>query len=377
MQNLPTKSEIEACLSKIEDPSQGADILTLGLVSSIDINKTNVGIVLEVPVHRGPAMEPLRKLIEAKIRALESVTSVTVIITAHDSISNPNDDSNSSSSNSNKLKKPVEKVLESKVKRFIAVGSGKGGVGKSTTAVNLAIALKIQGLKVGLLDADIYGPSQPRMLGVSGKPPPIAGEMVAPLENYGIKLMSMGLLVPDDTAMIWRGPMVQSALTQMLNSVVWGELDVIVIDLPPGTGDIQISLAQQVNLAGAIIVSTPQDIALLDVIKAVTMFQKANVPLIGMVQNMAVWQCPDCGRTDHIFGEGGVEKEAKKRGLELLAEMPIAMSIRKGADSGLPVVVSEPDSDFAKIYQKLARKVIQKAQLDHGMTMGEKNELIL
>ena len=210
------------------------------------------------------------------------------------------------------------------------------------------------------------------MLGVSGKPPPIAGEMVAPLENYGIKLMSMGLLVPDDTAMIWRGPMVQSALTQMLNSVVWGELDVIVIDLPPGTGDIQISLAQQVNLAGAIIVSTPQDIALLDVIKAVTMFQKANVPLIGMVQNMAVWQCPDCGRTDHIFGEGGVEKEAKKRGLELLAEMPIAMSIRKGADSGLPVVVSEPDSEFAKIYQKLARKVIQKAQLDHGMTMGEK-----
>ena len=168
------------------------------------------------------------------------------------------------------------------------------------------------------LDADVYGPSQPRMLGVSGRPASVGGDMVAPLQNFGISLMSMGLLVPDDTAMIWRGPMVQSALTQMLNSVAWGNLDVIVIDLPPGTGDIQISLAQQVNLAGAIIVSTPQDIALLDVVKALTMFQKANVPVLGMIENMSYWSCPDCGRVDHIFGEGGVKIEAKKRNIDFI-----------------------------------------------------------
>ena len=213
-----------------------------------------------------------------------------------------------------------EKILESKVRRFVAVASGKGGVGKSTTAVNLAVALQLEGLRVGLLDADVYGPSQPRMLGVSGRPAAAGGDMVKPLENYGVKLMSMGLLVPDDTAMIWRGPMVQSALTQMLDAVAWGVLDVIIIDLPPGTGDIQISLAQQVNLAGAIVVSTPQDIALLDVVKALTMFEKAEVPVLGMIQNMAFWQCPDCGRTDHIFGDGGAAREAKKRGIELLVK---------------------------------------------------------
>ena len=192
------------------------------------------------------------------------------------------------------------------------MASGKGGVGKSTTATNLAISLKLEGLSVGLLDADVYGPSQPRMMGISGRPSSAGGDIVKPLENYGVKLMSMGLLVPDDTAMIWRGPMVQSALTQMLDSVAWGDLDVIIIDLPPGTGDIQISLAQQVNLSGAVIVSTPQDIALLDVQKALTMFQKANVPILGMIENMSYWKCPDCGRVDHIFGKDGVHLEAEK-----------------------------------------------------------------
>ena len=206
------------------------------------------------------------------------MTSATVLVTAHESRAESL--SASSSSSGTAAGQVTEKILESKVRRFIAVASGKGGVGKSTTAVNLAIALKLEGLRVGLLDADVYGPSQPRMLGVSGKPPAVGGDMVAPLENYGIKLMSMGLLVPDDTAMIWRGPMVQSALTQMLNSVAWGELEMIVIDLPPGTGDIQI-FAQQVNLAGAVIVSTPQDIALLDVVKALTMFEKSECANFG------------------------------------------------------------------------------------------------
>ena len=258
----------------------------------------------------------------------------------------------------------VEKVLESNVRRFVAIGSGKGGVGKSTTSVNLAIALKLEGYSVGLLDADVYGPSQPRMLGVSGRPASVGGDMVAPLQNFGISLMSMGLLVPDDTAMIWRGPMVQSALTQMLNSVAWGDLDVIVIDLPPGTGDIQISLAQQVNLAGAVIVSTPQDIALLDVVKALTMFQKANVPVLGMIENMSYWSCPDCGRVDHIFGEGGVKAEAKKRNIDLLGEIPISVDVRKSSDAGIPIIISEPESIQSQNYRLIAKSIIKSIKLD-------------
>ena len=200
--------------------------------------------------------------------------------------------------------------------------------------------------------------------GVSGRPASVGGDMVAPLQNFGISLMSMGLLVPDDTAMIWRGPMVQSALTQMLNSVAWGNLDVIVIDLPPGTGDIQISLAQQVNLAGAIIVSTPQDIALLDVVKALTMFQKANVPVLGMIENMSYWSCPDCGRVDHIFGEGGVKIEAKKRNIDLLGEIPISAEVRKGSDSGIPIIISDPESIQSINYRTMAKTIIKSIKLD-------------
>jgi ATP-binding protein involved in chromosome partitioning len=202
------------------------------------------------------------------------------------------------------------------------------------------------------------------MLGVSGRPASVGGDMVAPLQNFGISLMSMGLLVPDDTAMIWRGPMVQSALTQMLNSVAWGNLDVIVIDLPPGTGDIQISLAQQVNLAGAIIVSTPQDIALLDVVKALTMFQKANVPVLGMIENMSYWSCPDCGRIDHIFGEGGVKIEAKKRNIDLLGEIPISAEVRKGSDSGIPIIIADPESIQSINYRTIAKTIIKSIKLD-------------
>jgi ATP-binding protein involved in chromosome partitioning len=277
-------------LAAVQDPSQGRDIVALDMVNAIQIKGSNISFALQVPAHRGPAMEPVRRAAEQAALQIDGVTSATVMVTAHAA----------APSAAVVDEAPVasrEKILESKVRRFVAVASGKGGVGKSTTAVNLAIALQLEGLRVGLLDADVYGPSQPRMLGVSGRPAAAGGDMVKPLENYGVKLMSMGLLVPDDTAMIWRGPMVQSALTQMLDAVAWGVLDVIIIDLPPGTGDIQISLAQQVKLAGAVIVSTPQDIALLDVVKALTMFEKADVPVLGMIENMASWQCPDCGRT--------------------------------------------------------------------------------
>ena len=348
-----TEDQVLAALREVEDPSQGKDLVALDMVSGLHIKQSNVSFALQVPAHRGPAMEPVRRAAEAAVRAIPGVTSATVMVTAHSSAATaeaPPD-------------RTVEKVIESRVRRFIAVASGKGGVGKSTTAANLAVALKLEGLRVGILDADVYGPSQPRMLGVSGRPASAGGDMVSPLENYGVKLMSMGLLVPDDTAMIWRGPMVQSALTQMLDNVAWGELDVIIVDLPPGTGDIQISLAQQVNLTGAVIVSTPQDIALLDVVKALTMFEKAEVPILGMIQNMAMWKCPDCGREDHIFGEGGVATEAGRRGVEMLGEVPLSLSVRAGGDGGTPVVVAEPRSEQAKTFRAIARRLIDVAGL--------------
>ena len=348
-----TEDQVLAALREVEDPSQGKDLVALDMVSGLHIKQSNVSFALQVPAHRGPAMEPVRRAAETAVRAIPGVTSATVMVTAHSSAATAEAPPDSI----------VEKVIESRVRRFIAVASGKGGVGKSTTAANLAVALKLEGLRVGILDADIYGPSQPRMLGVSGRPASAGGDMVSPLENYGVKLMSMGLLVPDDTAMIWRGPMVQSALTQMLDNVAWGELDVIIVDLPPGTGDIQISLAQQVNLTGAVIVSTPQDIALLDVVKALTMFEKAEVPILGMIQNMAMWKCPNCGREDHIFGEGGVATEAGRRGVEMLGEVPLSLSVRAGGDGGTPVVVAEPRSDQAKTFRAIARRLIDVAGL--------------
>ena len=348
-----TEDQVLAALREVEDPSQGKDLVALDMVSGLHIKQSNVSFALQVPAHRGPAMEPVRRAAEAAVRAVPGVTSATVMVTAHSSAVTAEAPPDST----------VEKVIESRVRRFIAVASGKGGVGKSTTAANLAVALKLEGLRVGILDADVYGPSQPRMLGVSGRPASAGGDMVSPLENYGVKLMSMGLLVPDDTAMIWRGPMVQSALTQMLDNVAWGELDVIIVDLPPGTGDIQISLAQQVNLTGAVIVSTPQDIALLDVVKALTMFEKAEVPILGMIQNMAMWKCPDCGREDHIFGEGGVATEAARRGVEMLGEVPLSLSVRAGGDGGTPVVVAEPRSEQAKTFRAIARRLIDVAGL--------------
>jgi ATP-binding protein involved in chromosome partitioning len=349
-----TEDDVIAALRDVVDPSQGRSVVDLGMVSAVHVKQTNISFALEVPAHRGPAMEPVRQAAEKAARAIPGVTSATVVVTAH---------SGTASAAEAAPDETVEKVHEIKVRRFVAVASGKGGVGKSTTAVNLAIALRLEGLRVGLLDAAVYGPSLPRMLGVSGRPAAAGGDMVRPLENYGVHLMSMGLLVPDDTAMIWRGPMVQSALTQMLDSVAWGTLDVIVIDLPPGTGDIQISLAQQVSLAGAVVVSTPQDIALLDVVKAITMFDKAEVPVLGMIQNMAYWSCPDCGRTDHIFGNDGVTGEASRRGIEMLGEIPLSLEVRTGGDSGTPVVVANPRSVQAKTYRQIARRLMEVADL--------------
>ncbi len=337
-------------LKRVQDPSQNNNIVDLGYVRSIEIKDKNLFVTLEVPSHRGLAMEPIRKLAEQSLKKLSTVVNANVLLTSHEK---------KESNGINSKQKETSKTFETDIKRFVAVASGKGGVGKSTTAVNIAIALKLEGLSVGVLDADVYGPSQPRMMGVSGRPSSAGGDMVVPLENYGVKLMSMGLLVPDDTALIWRGPMVQSALTQMLDSVAWGKLDIIIIDLPPGTGDIQISLAQQVNLSGAVIVSTPQDIALLDVQKAVNMLHKANVPILGMIENMSYWKCPDCGRVDHIFGKDGVNLEAKKRNIELLGQVPLSAELRKSGDSGVPIMVSDPKSIQSETYQKISKTLLK------------------
>lgn len=247
------------------------------------------------------------------------------------------------------------------VKHIIAVASGKGGVGKSTTAMNLAVALAAQGKRVGLLDADIHGPSQPRMLGVAGKEPFSDGQRIDPVVAHGVRLMSMGFLVDEKTPMVWRGPMVQSALMQMLRQVNWGTakapLDVLVVDMPPGTGDTQLALAQQVVLTGAVIVSTPQDIALIDARKGLEMFKKVNVPILGLVENMSVFCCPECGAKTPIFSKGGARAMAKELGVPLLAEVPLDIEIRENTDGGKPLVLSAPDSEGAKVYRELATAV--------------------
>ena len=245
------------------------------------------------------------------------------------------------------------------VKHVIAVASGKGGVGKSTTACNLALALLAQGLKIGVLDADIYGPSMPKLFGLHGKPRVVSGRILEPLDGYGVKVMSIGFMVEEETPMIWRGPMVMSAITQMLREVAWGELDVLVVDMPPGTGDAQLTMAQATPLAGAVIVSTPQDLALIDARRGVAMFRRVEVPILGIVENMATFVCPHCGVASHIFGHGGARKEAERLGVPFLGEVPLNMTIRETSDSGRPVVAIDPNGPQARAYAEIAKAVWQ------------------
>ena len=252
------------------------------------------------------------------------------------------------------------------VTNIIAVASGKGGVGKSTTAVNLALALKDHGLRVGILDADIYGPSMPRLLGLKGQPQQISGNQLAPMEAYGLKVMSMGFLVDEETPMIWRGPMVMSALSQMLKDVAWGELDVLVVDMPPGTGDAQLTMAQQVPLAGAVIVSTPQDLALIDARKGLNMFRKVNVPVLGIVENMSTFICPHCGEPSNIFGHGGARAEAARLGVPFLGEVPLTIAIRETSDEGRPVVATDPSSAGAMAFRDIAARALAELERSKG-----------
>jgi ATP-binding protein involved in chromosome partitioning len=361
-------------LKGVKDPARGQDIVSLGMVSGLIIKDGNVGFAIEVDPRQGAAMEPLRKAAEKAVHDLAGVTSVTAVLTAERSPQGggagqeaPRGGQAKAPDQPGAAKGPGGAMIPG-IRSIVAVASGKGGVGKSTVTTNLALSLARLGLKVGVLDADIYGPSQPRMLGIAGRPTSPDGKRLNPMENYGVKCMSMGFLVAEDTPMIWRGPMVQSALQQMLRDVEWGELDILVVDMPPGTGDAQLTMAQQVPLTGAVIVSTPQDIALLDARKGLNMFRKVDVPVLGIVENMSVFVCPNCGHESHIFSHGGARREADRLGMEFLGEIPLHIEIRETSDSGRPVTVSRPDAPNAQAFGVIAARVWDKvsAQLGAG-----------
>ncbi len=355
-----TEEQVLEALKTVVDGDK--DIVSLGMVSGLQIKDGHVAFAIEVAAERGPQLEPLRKQAEQVVHALPGVISATVVLTAERQAP-------AAGGNGGALAAPQARPqaapqaaapLMPGVNAIVAVASGKGGVGKSTVAVNLALGLAAGGHAVGVLDADIYGPSMPRMLGISGKPVSTDGRRLEPMENFGIKCMSMGFLVDEETPTIWRGPMVTSALQQMMRDVNWGALDVMIVDMPPGTGDAQLTMAQQVPLAGAVIVSTPQDIALLDARKGLNMFRQVDVPVFGFIENMSYFACPHCGERSEIFSHGGARREADRLGIDFLGEIPLDIAIRETSDSGRPIVVSQPDSAQAKTYRAIADKVWEK-----------------
>lgn len=379
-----TKELILEQLSRVKGPDLEGDIVTLGLVSDVFIGEEKIIFSITVPAERAQELEPLRQAAEQVVKNLDGVGDVLVALTAEKKASqsletaapkNGAPKTESKPQPQQQQKRPAASAQQPAtqqgipgIKSIIAVASGKGGVGKSTTSVNLALGLQELGLKVGILDADIYGPSMPRLLGIKGKPSPVDadGKILQPMDGYGLKVMSIGFLVEEETPMIWRGPMVISALNQMMKEVAWGELDVLVVDMPPGTGDAQLTMAQQVPLAGAVIVSTPQDLALIDARKGLNMFKKTNVPILGIVENMSYHMCPKCGHRTDIFGHGGAEKEATKLGVRFLGAVPLHITIREKSDAGNPVVVSEPDSVHAKLYKRMAETIWQRLDGSSG-----------
>ena len=364
-----TESLIMDALRAIRLPAgvsqKGGDIVAAGMVSGLMVRDGHVGFAIEVDPTQAPVMEPIRKAAEKAIMDLPGVLSATVVLTAHRAApqtaqrpSGPARPAPHGHAHGHAQGQPGGGRLSLPgIKHIIAVASGKGGVGKSTTAANLALALHVNGLKVGLLDADVYGPSQPRMMGIKGKPTSRDGKVMEPMSNHGIKVMSMGFLIDEETPMIWRGPMVMSAITQLLRDVAWGELDVLVCDLPPGTGDTQLTMSQNVPLSGAVIVSTPQDIALLDAKKGLNMFRKVDVPVLGIIENMSYFSCPHCGERSEIFAHGGARREADRFAVDFLGEIPLDIAIRETSDGGDPIVVSQPQSPHAAAYRDIAQKI--------------------
>ena len=355
-----TEADILRALELVKLPASGQSLAASGRVANILVDGGKVIFAIGIDATEAAAMEPVRKAAESAVSGLPGVTQVLVGLTADKAPTSAAAQARAQTQRPTPGPGgPTPKAAGIPgVKQIIAVASGKGGVGKSTTTANLAVALSVLGLRVGVLDADIYGPSVPKIFGITGKPRLVQGRTLAPMEAYGLKIMSIGFLIDEETPMIWRGPMVISAITQMLREVAWGELDVLVVDMPPGTGDAQLTMAQQTPLAGAVIVSTPQDLALLDARRGVAMFRKVEVPILGIVENMSYFICPECGTRSDIFAHGGARHEAERQGVPFLGEIPLAMPIRETSDGGRPIVASDPDSGHAKAYLAIARKVM-------------------
>jgi ATP-binding protein involved in chromosome partitioning len=389
-----TRDQVIGELRRVRGPDLEGNIVDLGLVSEILIKDDRVSFAITVPASRAEELEPLRQAAAKVVSGLPGVAGVTAVLTAEAV-------KGSSPPKAAPMPVPRAKVAESArvqqarakaaaaaapgpaarpggrqtgevpgVKHLIAVASGKGGVGKSTTAVNLALGFQAIGLKAGVLDADIYGPSQPRLLGLSGRPQVVSGTKMRPMQAFGLQVMSMGFLVDEATPIIWRGPMVVSALNQMLREVAWSDLDVMVIDMPPGTGDVQLTMAQQVPLSGAIIVSTPQDLALIDARKGLNMFKKVDVPVLGIIENMSYFVCPKCGERSDIFGHGGAEREAEKLNVPFLGAVPLHMEIRERSDTGQPIVATNPESIHAGIYRKIATRAWAGVEQSEGTRLA-------
>jgi len=336
-----TEQQMMDALKGVVDPNTGRDFVSSKAIRNLTITQNDVAFDVELGYPAKSQIPAFRTALIAAARSVPGVANVSVNV--------------STKIAAHAVQRGVQ--LLPKVKNIVAVASGKGGVGKSTTAVNLALALAAEGASVGLLDADIYGPSVPMMMGIDGRPESIDGQTMEPLENYGVQVMSIGFLVAQDEAMIWRGPMATQALEQLLRQTNWRDLDYLIVDMPPGTGDIQLTLSQRVPMTGAVVVTTPQDIALLDAKKGIKMFEKVGVPILGIVENMAVHVCSKCGHVEHIFGADGGKKMATEYGMDYLGALPLNMQIRLQADSGKPTVVSDPDSEVAGIYKAVARKV--------------------
>ena len=356
----PTEQALRKALTAIADPASGRDIVSAGLVEAVQLQGGLVHVSLLTDRAHAAAMEPVRRAAETLLSRQPGVKNATVVLTGHSAAPTAaRPAAGHGHGHGHGPAGQARAMLLPEVGAIVAVASGKGGVGKSTTAVNLAVALARIGLKVGLLDADIYGPSLPRMLGQSRKPE-LRGDQMLPIPAWGLSAMSIGFLVEEETPMIWRGPMVMGALEQMMGQVAWGKLDIMIVDMPPGTGDAQLTMAQRVALAGAVIVSTPQDIALLDARRGVRMFERTNVPVLGLIENMSYFCCPACNHRAEIFGHGGARREAARLGCEFLGEVPLLLDIRSAADAGTPIVAADPDGEAAQAFSAIARRLWEK-----------------
>jgi len=350
-----SREAVLAALRSVAMPGTGGSIVDADIVRALAVEGERVRFVLEVDPAQGRALEPMRAAAEAAVAAVPGVASVSALLTAHGPA--PKAPPPDLKIGRHPTPQPGPARVPG-VKRIIAIASGKGGVGKSTLAANLAVALAREGKRAGLLDADIYGPSQPRMMGVSERPKSPDGQTILPLHAHGVTMMSIGLMMKEGEAVVWRGPMLMGALQQMMNQVLWGEIDALIVDLPPGTGDVQLTLSQRYLVTGAIIVSTPQDVALLDARKAIDMFGKLKVPILGIVENMSGYICPNCGHEAHIFGHGGARAEATRLGVPFLGEIPLDLRVRLSGDEGVPVVAGHPESPEAGGFRGVARRLI-------------------